>query len=261
MPLAALVLLACHAMPALAAFQGDDDNGPPPGSAFPPPPPLVADPKAPATPAPAATPPPAQETYVPTSSLYPPPPAPIKPRPAPTPPKDEGPAPDAGNRLLFGIGLQLGAGIEQFTVFLFNGGGLDPPNPGLGAGLYLRLGEQFNDLWAIDLELSGGTLIVLGYVRAAFTVDLTPVDWFTIALGPTARLDDSQNSSDNPSESLGGTLRLDFHLTTKRTEAGRRGLTLGIAADLGQSFAILGNQEGQPGLAFGGYLMLGWAWY
>ncbi len=176
MPFAALLLLTCGAEPSpmlAAAFAGDleltlavDDEGPPPGSPYPPPPPLVQDPAQP----------PAPPVRGPDTELPPPREAPAE------------RAPDPGSRLLWGFGLHLGFGVDDYS----DENGSSPESDasvGTGLGAYLRLGDQLDDRWGLDGELSGGTSGASSYFRQAFTFDHTPVDWFTVAFGPLVRED------------------------------------------------------------------------
>jgi hypothetical protein len=247
MRLLALLLATCGAAlgspPALAA--ADEDNGPPPGSAYPPPPPLVATPPLPPARLPVPAPQPADVESPPPSPVgFPPPPTP---HPAPTAPPLLA---SRGSRLLWGIGLQLGYGSDPFRP---NTEAPDPSNPGYGAGLYARLGDQFSDLLGLAFELGGATTLSAGYVRLASTLEVTPVDWLTVAVGPTARVDASTTSVTLPA---GATLRVDYHLGVTQTASGRGALTLGLAGDVGE--VVEGNAAG---VAFGVYVMVGYARY
>jgi hypothetical protein len=239
---AALLLVALAAEPSPAAAFGElrltmskEDEGVPP-------PPVVEAPDAPsAAPAPAwpdASPPPA-----------PPPPAQL----APVVPAD------AGRRLLFGVGLHAGGGSDQFS------GASSGSGAALGVGVYLRLGAQLDDLYGIEAEISGATILVLDNVRGDVTFDMTPVDWFTFAVGPFARNDvllGLCGSGNTTIQLLGATLRADFHLGTSRTTSGRSAFTLGLVTDLGVTVGSddgSGNSLGAPGPSWAFYFTLGWA--
>ncbi|HUB07476.1 MAG TPA: hypothetical protein VMB50_10755 [Myxococcales bacterium] len=246
MPSAALLLVALAAEPNPAALRGelrltlsqDENVGVPP-------PPVVEAPDVP----PAAAPPPA-----PTWPYPPPPPGP--PPLAAVPPATPG---DAGRRILFGVGLHTGGASDQFTNSTSGSEGT------LGVGIYLRLGAQLDDLYGLEAEISGATLLVLDNVRGALTFDLTPLDWFSFAVGPFAR-DDVVVSicgfGSTTIQSVGATLRADFHLGTSRTSTGRSALTIGLVTDLGATVGSddgSGNSLGAPGLSSAFYLTLGWA--
>lgn len=249
--LPALLLLAAAA-PALPGSDlrltlALDDEGTPP-------PPVVVTPGPPPAP-----PPPAYPAY---PQPYPPQPASPAPVYRPSPPP--APAGDAGSRLLFGVGLHLGLGIDDFSTTPSGGGN---GTGAAGVGIYLRLGAQFDDRFGAEAEIDGGTLLLLNYAQGALTFDYTPVDWFTFAVGPFSRLDDVVNLCGNGSttaEAIGGTVRFDFHLGVSRSATGRSAATIGLAADLG---ATVGSNDGSgttlggPGLAWGLYLTVGWTRY
>jgi hypothetical protein len=162
--------------------------------------------------------------------LVAPPVPPLTPREAPPP------VPDVGSRYLFGFGLHMGVSNDEFTQGS-NGGG--------GVGIYVRLGVQLNDRWGIEGEFSAATVIVDSYVRGAMTVDFTPVDWFTLALGPFAREDwdvVSCGCGDTTVaiQSVGGTVRFDFHPAFSRTASGRNAFTIGLVGDLGATVGASG---------------------
>ena len=205
---------------------------------------------------------------------------------APARADEGGPPVDVGPRLLWGAGAHLGGSVDTLTTvspFGLCSLGCDP-NPtaitgaGGGIGLYLRMGEQLNDRWGIEAEVSGGTLIVANYIRAALTVDYTPADWFTFAIGPAGRGDgESQSNGQGNGQSgtgtflqvFGGTLRTDFHLGVSRGASGRSAFTLGLALDVGATVAgqftggdfVPGPQFSSPGIAGGLYVTLGYAHY
>jgi hypothetical protein len=162
------------------------------------------------------------------------------------------PTSDIGPRLLFGIGAHLGFGEDQFN----DGEG---GNGALGVGLYLRLGEEFNDLLGAEAEVSAGTILITSYLRAAVTFDVTPADWFTVAFGPMVREDVVSVCTTTTATSFGGTLRADFHIGASRSEAGRSAFTVGLVGDLGAT--VGGTDFSTTGAAEGIYLTLGYAHY
>jgi hypothetical protein len=236
----------------LGSVLTSDDNGPPPGSPNPPPPPLVQDQRRPvdaAAPGDIST--EASDTSPP--ARYPPPPPPDLPR-------DRS---DVGARVLWGLGVRGGLGVPQITEDAVSGLQL-----GFDGALYLRVGAQLNDLWGAEAELHGGTISTSslatgatptqgGYLGGALTIDATPVDWFTVALGP---LVDGYASfaatAAFASPALGGTLRCDFHPWAGRATTGRTAFTIGVVGDIA---AALGNSDGQP--VGGVYLTVGYAHY
>ena len=281
MPLAALLLLAAGAEPGpafITSFAGDlqltlavDDNGPPPGSPYPPPPPLVQDPwrlpttapppplpppQYPSNPAPAPQqgnpPPPPPQAYpsppAPPQTYYPPqapqqtypPPAPppsyappSQPSYAPAATPQPAPTADVGPRFMWGIGAHLGFGEDQF-----NG---EESTAGLGIGLYLRAGDEINDLLGFEAEVSAGTVVFSSYLRTALTLDITPIDWFTFAIGPVARGDVVVACTTTTATSVGGTVRFDFHIGSSRSDSGRGGFTIGLVGDLGAVVGVGGD--------------------
>ena len=104
----------------------------------------------------------------------------------------------------------------------------------------------------------GGLFTQGGYVGGALTIDATPIDWFTVAVGP---LVDEYDGFSNPATALGGTLRLDFHPWAARTTTGRSAFTIGVVGD----FAAASNWLNSPGVCAscvgGGYLTVGYAHY
>jgi hypothetical protein len=120
----------------------------------------------------------------------------------------------------------------------------------------------------VEGELHGGLSTQGGYVGSALTVDATPVDWFTVALGPL--LDAYQSFSADAlfaTPALGGILRLDFHPWPARTTTGRSAFTIGVVGDLaaafGQPDGLTGTGAPKPSIVpVGGvYLTLGYAHY
>ncbi len=233
---------------------------PVPQQTYPPPPaqqtyPLPAPPQTYPPPAPQQPyPPPAQEqTYPPPQpppSYYPPPQQSYAPAPAPKPP--ETPPADVGSRLTWGVGAHLGFGEDQFN----DGEG---SGAGLGIGIYVRLGEQLNDLLGAEAEVSAGTILISSYLRTALTFDITPVDWFTFAVGPMAREDVVSLCGTTTATSLGATIRFDFHIGSSRSESGRGAFTLGLVGDLGG--VVGGTDFTSSGPAEGIFLTVGWAHY
>lgn len=253
MPLAALLLLACGAepSPALSAafasdFQltlaSDDENGSQPGWPFPHPTPMVnwpgrGDARSPAT-------------------------APQSPAQRPPPP----PPADAGLRALVGIGLHGGGNWANLTTT--NGA---PGSPSGGAvGIYLRLGVQVDNQWGAEAEIAAASVFIASYVRGALTLEYTTDDWFTFAIGPTVSQDwDLVSCGCGASlvtvESVGGTVRLDFHLWSSRSGRGRNAFTVGFVGDIGDALAAGGSCSSTvfsaPGLTEAFYLTLGYTHY
>ncbi|MHB8418269.1 MAG: hypothetical protein ACYDCL_09345 [Myxococcales bacterium] len=189
---------------------------------------------------------------------YPPPPPNVAPNLPPPPP----PPPDAGARLLFGVGLELGLirDVSASPVAHSSFFALETIETDLGAGLYLRIGAQFDDRWGAEAELSGATEISSGDLRAALTADVSPSDWLTLAFGPTARVDAQLGQRGPPTtESVGSTVRFDLHLSPTRRAGVRSAWTIGLAVDGG--LTVAGTNFSGSGPAFGFYLTLGWARY
>jgi hypothetical protein len=126
----------------------------------------------------------------------------------------------------------------------------------VGLGLYVRLGVELNDGWGAEAEVAGATAGYSSYLRGALTAALSPVDLLTVALGPFAKYDVSYSSGSFAS--VGGTLRVDFHLASTRKAWRRSALTIGLAGDLG---AIVGSTYTAGAASWGAYLTAGWAWY
>ncbi|MHB8418860.1 MAG: hypothetical protein ACYDCL_12340 [Myxococcales bacterium] len=261
MPLPALLVVALGAAPNPALSFGleltlaQEENGPPEGSA---PPPVVESPLPP-PPEPPQPLPPGQ-----SGRAF----APNEPLPAPgswgRPPLPPPPLADVGTRVLFGVGLHTGGGVDQFSVSpgRFSS---QSSTSGIGIGVYARLGLQIDDPFGVDGELSAATLLLTDYVRGALTFDVTPVDWLTVAIGPVVREDVAANfctSGSTTAQAVGATARLEFHFGVRRGETGRSAFALGVAGDLG---ATIGSDNGSgaslggPGLAYGLYLTTGWA--
>ena len=155
---------------------------------------------------------------------------------------------------MWGIGAHLGFGEDQF-----NGG---DSTGGLGVGLYLRAGDEINDLLGFEAEVSAGTVVFSSYLRTAVTLDLTPVDWFTFAIGPVARGDVVTVCETTTATSVGATVRFDFHIGSSRSDSGRGGFTIGLVGDLGGVVAVGGSESFEStGIAEGAYLTIGWAHY
>jgi hypothetical protein len=114
------------------------------------------------------------------------------------------------------------------------------------------MGVELTDFWGMEAEVHGGFLTSGLYAGGAVTLDITPLDWFTLALGPF--VDEDLNFL--TTTSVGGTLRLDFHPGASRTPTGRNAFTIGVVGDLG---AAVGTLEAEPVGAL--YLTLGYAHY
>jgi hypothetical protein len=186
------------------------------------------------------------------------PPGPPTPMTPPAPPDADVPPGDAGLRVLFGIGLHGGEGGERFS------GGLGE-NIGWGIfGGYLRLGAQVDDFWGVEVEGSGSWILFSAYARGALTLDYTPADWFTFAVGPAVWYDWGVQGQDifcapiTSADAVGGTVRLDFH-AGGRNAGGRNAFTLSLVMDLGGTVTATGFTG--PGLAGGGYVALGYTHY
>ncbi len=185
------------------------------------------------------------------------PPAHTETPPLPPPPEPP-PLPDPGGRVLYGAGYQMGFALDQVSHGGV-GGGL--------FGLYLRLGYGLSDFWGFEAEITGATIVIWSYLREAITVDFTPVDWFTVALGPVSRQDvdlplcsnGGGEAATTETESLGGAARFEFHMDANRTSTGRSGTSLGLEADLGT--AVGAASVGAKGPAFGVYLLAGFMHY
>ena len=268
MPLAALLVLACNASSALAVpaqLAIADEGGPPPGSPYPPPPPLVEDKPLPT--AGRVAPPDTEPEAPPPSSTYPPPPRPQKPREFSLPPPPAPGALDSGTRFLWGLGARAGAGDAHTAVFIDGGGVGDPllqqsSTPSFDVAIYVRLGIQINDRLGFEGEAHGGLVSSGPYGGGALTVDYSPADWFTVAVGPlvdpgrTPPPSDSENIAATSTTAVGGTLRLDFHLAVSRKSSGRSAFTLGVVGDYA---AALGQFATAP--TGGLYLTIGYAHY
>jgi hypothetical protein len=199
--------------------------------------------------------------YATSPSAAPPPPLPPAPAAVPvtTAPAASSPVPQAQDNELaqpppLYTRLRFEAGLEgNFTVAGNMGN--------YGFGNYLRLGVQVKDWIDTQAELSAGTILFTWYVRGAFTVGFTPVRWFTVSMGPVVGYFAGQGIDGGPTISegyAGGTLRTDFHVAQYRTARGRRhSFTLGIAADVGGSFADPGANR-NPALAVGGMFHIGY---
>jgi hypothetical protein len=281
MPLAALLWLACSVEPTPALSStvpgkllvlASETNGPPPGSPYPPPPPLVQDP------VPLWTPPP-----LPNEQSFQPPPPPAGPpaapapgpspmplRPTPRPPPV--PVADVGTRLLWGVGLHFGGGRDEIAEVGSAAGTSNVASGSGGIGVYIRLGVGLNDLWGIEGELSGGTTFLDSYVRTALTLDLSPSDWFTFAIGPVARDDADMlscgcgGSTTVAITSIGATARLDLHIAPSRGPEGRSAFTLGLVGDVGATVGANGFCDSDESFAGSGpayafYLTVGYMHY
>jgi hypothetical protein len=163
----------------------------------------------------------------------------------PAPPPTEEPHPEP--RLRAGVGAILGFRIE----------GPNESGDG-GLGLYLRGGVQLSDLLGIEDDIAAlnvplpfPTLLV----RDTLDLTVTPVDWLTVASGPTGSWGIVESAW-----TLGGMLRVDFHLPPqqRRPSGIRRAPTLGVAGDLG---GVVKRDGPAGGAAWGTYVTFGYAWY
>jgi hypothetical protein len=174
--------------------------------------------------------------------------------------------PDVGPRALFVIAGQAGGSADQM-------GGQSAMNAA-GVGLSLRAGAQLSDLFGLEVEGSlGFTGFLSGedYFRAALTFDVSPSDVLTVGLGPFVRHDDGPSSgifTNESDDSIGGTLRVDFHLRPTRYASGRKGFVLSLALDLGSGSYTLssggfgaGQSSTGGGLSAAGFVAFGWEWY
>jgi len=158
------------------------------------------------------------------------------------------PTDQSGPRLSGGVGAIVGFRIE----------GPNESGDG-GLGLYLRGGVQLSELLGIedDLSTAVGIIPLAGLsllVREAVDLTVTPVDWLTLAAGPTFSWGLSESAS-----AVGGTLRVDFHFPHRRAANGaRHAWTLGLAGDLG---GVVKRDGAEGGVAWGAFLTFGYAWY
>lgn len=158
------------------------------------------------------------------------------------------PKPDPGPRPAVGVGVMTGFRIE----------GPNESGDG-GLGLYVRGGLQIDDLLGVENDLSGVVgFIPLGglsaVVRESVQLTVTPIDWLTLGVGPTYSWGTSEDAS-----VIGGTLRVDFHFPHRRAASGaRHAWTLGLAGDLG---GVVQRAGAGRGLAWGAFLVFGYAWY
>ncbi len=153
-------------------------------------------------------------------------------------------------------GPRLSAGVGAIAGFRIEG----PNESGDGGlGLYLRGGVQLNDLFGIedDLAAVAGIIPLAGVsvlVRDTLDFTVTPIDWLTLAAGPTYSWGTSESAS-----AVGGTLRVDFHFPHQRSASNaRRAWTLGLAGDLG---GVVKRDGAEGGVAWGVFLMFGYGWY
>jgi hypothetical protein len=130
-----------------------------------------------------------------------------------------------------------------------------------GFGPYLRLGAQIRDWIAFQFEGSFGYLIDFGYIRGAVTLNITPRRFITLSAGPAVGyLGNALSAWYN----TGITLRSDFHVLQYRTTSGyRHSFTLGLAGDLGKTWAgspnyDLSGPQMLTGITIGGMLNIGY---
>jgi hypothetical protein len=153
-------------------------------------------------------------------------------------------------------GLKLSTGVGAIVGFRIEG-----PNETAdgGLGLYLRGGVHLSEVFGIedDLATTAGIIPLAGVsflVRDAIDLTVTPVDWLTLAAGPTFSWGLSESAS-----TAGGTLRVDFHFPRQRAANGaRRASTLGLAGDLAD---VVKRDGAGGGVAWGAFLTFGYAWY
>jgi hypothetical protein len=126
-----------------------------------------------------------------------------------------------------------------------------------GLGLYLRGGVQLSELLGIEDDMAALGVpfpFPLLLVRDTLDLTVTPVDWLTVAAGPTGSWGISESAW-----TLGGMLRVDFHFPHQRRPSGiRRAWTLGVAGDLAD---VIKRDGALGGVAWGIYLPFGYAWY
>ena len=158
------------------------------------------------------------------------------------------PAVQSGARLRVGVGTIVGFRIE----------GPNESGDG-GLGLYLRGGVQLSELLGIedDLGATAGFIPLAGVsllVRDAIDLTATPVEWLTLAAGPTFSWGRSESAS-----AVGATLRVDFHFPRQPVASDRRrAWTLGLSGDLGD---VVKRDGASGGVAWGAFLTFGYAWY
>jgi hypothetical protein len=121
---------------------------------------------------------------------------------------------------------------------------------GVGPGLYARLGYGVSDRFAVDLDASGGSILVSGFARAALLAVFTPTDARSYAIGPTMSgfYTIAYPGADGPSSgvAVGGTARIDFHTSRRWVGDHRSALTFGVALDVGVVPAPYKMEKPQP---------------
>ena len=185
------------------------------------------------------------------------------------------PAPDSAPtpRVRFGVAGLIG-GNGFYTGGIPNAG----PRPGLngagGIGVSLRLGLQWDELMSLEVE-AAGDLGAGGEARGSLLVSFTPVDWFSVGVGPafgansgdvcTGTSENSfycQNSSSYSAGYGAAELRIDF-LPGVGPSYGvarvRRSFDIGIEALAGA--ALVGVPTGARAQSVGLYLVLGYLQY
>ncbi len=133
------------------------------------------------------------------------------------------------SRFAFSFGLIGGGNGVSYT----DPGGNDHRIGGAGAGLYARGGIGLGDMYGIDVEIAGGTLLFLEYFwRVAATANATPTDWLTVAVGPVAGGFNDALDSTVYGSYLGGTVRADVH-----PWGTRRRVVFSVALDIGKTLS------------------------
>jgi hypothetical protein len=136
-------------------------------------------------------------------------------------------------------------------------------------GFYLRAGIQWSHGFGTELEGAAASSVLTSSVHAGMFVDLSTVDWFSVAVGPVIG---ASYALDFPSQCLGcpppnrgavmyvaGAARLDVFAFSHRSAHGVRGLDLGVEVQVGEDTGSVPANESSFGLA--GYVMIGYAAY
>ncbi len=138
-------------------------------------------------------------------------------------------------------------------------------------GLYVRGGFQWTRGLGTEIEGAAGTSVLTSSIYGGAFLDLVPLDWLSIALGPVLGKDYGGYNlgicegltcsavSDKNVTYLSGAARIDFFVADHWNRYGGRGVDLGVELQIGGPTSTV--RENTSGGRLGCYFTVGYAVY
>ncbi len=109
-----------------------------------------------------------------------------------------------------------------------------------GLGAYLRIGVQFSDYFALEVQASAATLLITSYGRVNLYAEYTHDDWASVAVGPLVGAAIAYSIGGYSGIGiLGASYRSGFHFARGRhRQGGRTAWTAGFELDVATTFML-----------------------